>query len=53
MRPGGDGYGDAGGDHVRARATSSRRTAVDEHIAIADVAEAAEIYATATLTLLR
>ena len=27
--------------------------AVDEHIALADVAEAAEIYAAATLTLLR
>jgi acetylornithine deacetylase/succinyl-diaminopimelate desuccinylase-like protein len=52
MRPGADGYGTPGvitfgpGDFEQAHA-------VDEHIRLADVAEAAEIYAAATLTLLR
>jgi acetylornithine deacetylase/succinyl-diaminopimelate desuccinylase-like protein len=52
MRPGANGYSEPAvitfgpGDFEQAHA-------VDEHIALADVAEAAEIYAAATLTLLR
>ena len=52
MRPGADGYETPAvitfgpGDFEQAHA-------VDEHIRLADVAEAAEIYAAATLTLLR
>lgn len=52
MRTGADGYGTPAvitfgpGDFEQAHA-------VDEHIALADVAEAAEVYATATLNLLR
>jgi acetylornithine deacetylase/succinyl-diaminopimelate desuccinylase-like protein len=52
MRTGADGYGSPAvvtfgpGDFEQAHA-------VDEHIALADVAEAAEIYATATLARLR
>jgi succinyl-diaminopimelate desuccinylase len=52
MRPGSDGYESPAvitfgpGDFEQAHA-------VDEHIVLADVAEAAEIYATATLALLR
>ena len=42
----------AGGDHVRPRGLRARPQ-VDEHIAIAEVAEAAEIYARATAELLR
>jgi acetylornithine deacetylase/succinyl-diaminopimelate desuccinylase-like protein len=52
MRPGSDGYESPAvitfgpGDFEQAHA-------VDEHIALSDVAQAAEIYATATLALLR
>lgn len=52
MRPGSDGY-DSPAVITFGPGDFDQAHAVDEHILLADVAEAAEIYATATLALLR